>query len=128
MRSATTAPASTKLLIDLIEIILRNQNLTRLRAIGRSDDAVRLEHVDDPGRSAVPETKAALQVRDRSLSRFHDDARRLVVQLVLLERLDVVRFLCLENGFIVLGTALASPESNQPSDLRLPKRSLRAGE
>ena len=51
----------------------------------RRHEAVGLHHVDEPRGAAEADPQPPLEVRDRRLAALHDDARGLVVEIVLLE-------------------------------------------
>src|SRR6266851_7386857 len=111
----------SKLRIHFVEVFLLDEHLARLAARRRRDEPVHLHHVHESRGAAEADSQPALQVRDRRLAARHDDARRFVVQLVLLE-LGV--FLCVAlfvrgDGGVVCRLALLPQEARQAGALLL---------
>src|SRR6478735_9287948 len=67
---------------DPIQFVEAHKHITRLRSIRRSENARRMELIDDPGRAAVAHLQPALQQRRRPLLVLHDDLGGLAEQLV----------------------------------------------
>src|SRR5688572_29992811 len=80
----------SELCIDFLEVPAIDQHLARLAAGAGRDESFGLHHVHEPRRAAEPNPHLALQIRDGRLARADDDARGLVVELVLLV-LDAAR-------------------------------------
>src|SRR5216117_2982755 len=79
---ARVAVASGLLLAQLahaLEELRLDQDLARLAAVGRADDAVLLHHVDQPRRPRVAQLQAALDVGHGNLSHLDGQAYCLVV-------------------------------------------------
>src|SRR5439155_4420646 len=74
----------SQLRIDFVEVALVNEDLARFSAGRRRHQAFHFHHVHQSRRAAEADAQAALQIRDRRLPALDDEARRLVVQIVLL--------------------------------------------
>src|SRR5437867_7859260 len=83
--TATTRARLPQLRIDLLEIPLVDQHLARLAAGARRNKSFGFHHVHEPRGAAEADAKLALQIRDGHLPAADDDARGLVVEIVLLE-------------------------------------------
>src|SRR5688500_4658827 len=73
-----------ELRIDFLEVAPVDQHLARLAAGAGRDDPFGLHHVDQTRGAAEPDAHLALQIGDRRLAAADDNARRFVVELVLL--------------------------------------------
>src|SRR5881628_1363238 len=83
--SATTRARLAQLRIYLLEIPFIDQHLARLAAGARRNKSFGFHHVHEPRGAAEADAKLALQIRDGHLPAADDDARGLVVEVVLLE-------------------------------------------
>ena len=109
---ATAATASTtiarrvrlaKLRIHFLEVLASDEHLARLAAGRGRHQPFGFHHVDQPRGPAEADAHLALQVRNRRLAGLHDDARGLVVELVLLE-LDAVRAGLLVSSSVIVSS------------------------
>src|SRR6185503_20796812 len=120
---ATTRAAHTlpKLRIHLLEVARVHEHFARLAAGAGRDQPLGLHHVHQPRCPAEPDPQLPLQIRDGRLAGADDDARRFIVEFVLLE-LDTRG-----TAFLVLGRdrviedrlALLAQEAGQPGALLL---------
>src|SRR5262245_14884972 len=107
---------SPNLRVDLFEVVLLHENFSSLTAGARRDEPVGFHHVDEPGGTAETNPQATLQIRDRSLTAADNDARGLVVEVVLLEVELAASFLFLGSDRLVVGRfALLTKEAREPS-------------
>src|SRR5262245_36551101 len=76
---------STKLGIDFFKVVLVYQHLARLSAGAGRDEPFCFHHVHQAGGAAEADAQFPLQIRDRHLAAADNDARGLVIEIVLLE-------------------------------------------
>ena len=70
--------------LHLLPFLARNEDLARLGALERADDAAFLDLVDDARGARIAELEAALEHGRGRLTAFHDDVDRLFDHLVLI--------------------------------------------
>src|SRR4051812_25924385 len=71
---------------DVIQLFETDENVARLRPIGRTEHARRVELIDDASGPTIPDLQAALQERRRALLILHHDLGGLAEQLVAVTR------------------------------------------
>src|SRR5438309_10964607 len=77
---------ASELRVDLVEVCLVDQDLARLPAVGGRYQTLHLHHVHEARGAAEADAESPLQVGNGRLSALHHDARRLVVEVVLVQR------------------------------------------
>ena len=110
-------------LAELLQAVGIEQDITGLRAVGRSDDALRLEHVHDASSSSIPNSELALQPGRGTQLGFHDDLGSLPDEGVLIAVGGIARGAGLarsderQDVLVVVGRGLGADELDRLIDI-----------
>src|SRR4051794_21238740 len=80
--AASARPALRTRSTDMIELIETDENIARLRSVGWTKDAGRVQLINDACRAPIADLEPALQQRRRTLLVLNDYLGRLTEQLV----------------------------------------------
>src|SRR3954469_7656022 len=116
---ARTTMALAQLRIHLLEVAAVDQHLAWLAAAARGDEPFGFHHVHEARCAAETDAELPLQMRNGGLAAADDDARRLVVEVVLLEFESAHPALLIlgRDGVVEDRLALLAQEAGEPRAL-----------